>query len=301
MQAPEWRRYRQRIAGLLAGFLLSLPFHASVADTDTDTDTVRIGWSGWPDAEFVTRLAERVLVDEMGQSVELVQTDIAPQYQGLVLGDIDVMLMAWLPDTHADYLERVGGSVTDLGVLYDHARLGWAVPEYVPADQLATIDDLADEQVRERLGGVITGIDPGAGLTRLSQQALEAYGLDGYELDISSDQGMTEALGKAVAAEDWIVVTGWSPHWMFAAWDLRYLEDPEGILGGIERIHALAGGDFYRDNPAAATMLARMWIPLDALQEAMHEARETSPEAAVDAFIEAYPERIRYWVTGAID
>lgn len=277
--------------------MLLLPVSAGIAGDGT----VRIGFSGWPDAEFVTHLAERVLVNEMDQSVELVRTDIAPQYQGLAGGDIDVMLMAWMPDTHADYLERVGDAVVDLGMLYDHARLGWAVPSHVPEEEVSSIADLADDAVRERLGGVITGIDPGAGLTRLSRLALDAYELDGYDLDVSSDKGMTDALASAMEAGEWIVVTAWNPHWMFAAWDLRYLEDPQGALGGHERIHVLARDGFYRDNIEAATMLSRMWIPLEALETAMYRARRDSLEAAVDAFIEANPERIRYWVTGRID
>ena len=50
---------------------------------------------------------------------------------------------------------------------------------------------------------------------------------------------MTAALRRAARRDEWIVVTGWSPHWMFAKWKLRYLEDPKGVLGGLERVHAL--------------------------------------------------------------
>src|SRR5690625_6596020 len=90
---------------LLAGFL----------PTPADAQDVRIGWSAWADAEFVAKLSEEILSSRMDQNVELIQTDIAPQYQGVANGDIDVMVMAWLPDTHADYMDSVGADLVKIG------------------------------------------------------------------------------------------------------------------------------------------------------------------------------------------
>jgi glycine betaine/proline transport system substrate-binding protein len=264
-------------------------------------DPVRIGWTAWSDAEFITKLTAKIIEDRLDREVELIQTDIAPQYQGLASGDIDMMMMAWLPGTHEDYMDAVGSDIVSLGILYGYARLGWAVPTYIPEDQLSSIADLNNEEVREMLDGTITGIDPGAGLTRLSQQAIEDYGLDGYELQISSGAGMTAALERAVRRDDWIVVTGWSPHWKFGAYDLRYLEDPEGTLGSFERVHAMARQGFYQDDPEVALMVSRIILDLEALQVAMFYAQENSYEEAVDRFIEDHGEMVDYWVTGQID
>ncbi len=281
---------------LVATLVLSLGLALSAY-----ADTVRIGWTAWSDAEFITKLAAQVIEDRLGQDVELIQTDIAPQYQGLASGDIDVMLMAWLPGTHEDYMEAVGSDIVSLGILYGYARLGWAVPAYIPEDELGSIADLADPDVRRKLNGTITGIDPGAGLTRLSQQAIEDYGLDGYELQISSGAGMTAALARAIRRDEWIVVTGWSPHWKFGAHELRYLEDPEGTLGSFERVHAMARQGFYQDNPEAALLLSRIHLDLDELQDAMFYAQENSYEEAVARFIEQHGNVIDYWVTGSLD
>ena len=263
-------------------------------------DTIKIGWTAWSDAEFVTKLAQRILEDRMGYKVVLLQTDIAPQYQGLATGSIDVMLMSWQPTTHEDYINKTCTDVVNLGLLYTHARLGWAVPDYIPEDQVSSITDLSNAQVREKLDGTITGIDPGAGLTRLSKQAVEEYGLDDYDLQLSSGAGMTAALERAIRRNEWIVVTAWSPHWKFGAYDLRYLEDPKGVLGGFERVHALARKGFYQENIKAGAFFSRMQIPIDELQAAMYDARETSYEKAVSEYIENNPERIEYWITGEL-
>ena len=284
----------KRMIGLIAAIGLAF----GTVSTAHGQDTVRIGWTAWSDAEFVTKLAQRILEEHMDQEVELVQTDIAPQYQGVASGDIDVMLMSWLPGTHSDYMDKVGGNVVNLGMLYDHAKLGWIVPDYIPEDQISSIEDLKNDSVREKLDGTITGIDPGAGLTRLSKEAVEEYGLDGYNLQTSSGAAMTAALERAANNDEWIVVTGWSPHWKFGAWDLRYIDDPKGVLGSWERIHAIAREGFYQDNIDAATMLSRMWIPIDDLQAAMYEARESSYEEAVNNYIDDNGDRVEYWVSG---
>lgn len=285
---------------MLPAWRIALPAAALVcaliAGPAAAREPVRIGWTAWADGVFVTRLAERLIERELDWPVELVRAGIAEQYQGIADGRLDVMLMSWQPRTHAPYVQRIAGRTEDLGVLYDGGRLGWAVPEYVPRDAIASIADLKTAEVRERLGGRIVGIDPGSGLMRLSHRAVEAYDLDGYTLEAGSGPAMSDTLAQAIEAGDWAVVTAWSPHWIFAAFDLRYLDDGQGVMGGAEQIHALARTDFYADAPAVARLLGRMWLPRQELEQALLTAHEESVTAAVEEYIANHPERIAYWV-----
>lgn len=205
------------------------------------------------------------------------------------------------------------------------ARLGWAVPSYIPEDQLGSIPDLRGKAVGGQLSNTIIGIDAGAGIVRLSREALQKYNLqdkttgasrvtvrnveirdadydysDEYELSISSAKDMTNALIKARANEDWIVVTGWTPHWMFAAYDMRFLDDPKGVFGKDQRVVALARPEFSQDEPKAAAFIARMHIPLDDLNKALLDAQRSSEDQAVVNFIKNHAKRIDYWVTGKL-
>lgn len=263
--------------------------------------TVKIGAVAWADAEFVSTLAKTIIDERIdGVQAEITQLDIAPLFQGLAKGDLDVTLNVWLPGTHADYWERIGKDVVQLGVVYTDAKLGWVVPSYVPEDQVASIADLKKDEVKEKLKGKVQGIDPGAGLTRLSKEALDKYALEGYELVTASDAAMTAALDRAIRREDWIVATAWSPHWMFGAHKLRYIADPENALGGVERVYTVARKDFQNEHPEAAAFLIRMHLPIADLEAAMFDARETSIEAAVKKYIENNEARVNYWVTGEI-
>lgn len=284
---------------IILGLALGLAIGTANA---ADKKPIRIGWTAWSDAEAVTKLAARILETRMHQPVKLVLLDIGIQYQGLAKGDIDAMLMSWLPLTHKPYMDKVRDKVVNLGPIYTRARLGWVVPDYIPKNQLNSIEDLKKTKVGRKLSHQIIGIDPGAGLMQASEKAVKDYGLDRYRLVSSSGAGMTAALSRAIKRKKWIVVTGWSPHWMFARWKLRYLKDPKGSLGGRERIHALVRKNFYQDFPVQVTeFLTRMFIPLPELESIMAEANSTTYEKAVDDYIKQHPKRVYYWVTGKID
>lgn len=282
---------------LLGCLLLALALVLPAARAATP---LRLGWTAWSDGVFVTELAARLIEDRLGHPVERVRAGIAEQYQGLATGRIDASLMSWQPRTHGPYLDRVGPRLEDLGVLYQDARLGWAVPAYVPIERIRSFEDLRDAANRERLGGRIIGIDPDSGLMRLSRAALIEYQLDEYRLEAGTGPSMNAAIDAAVAAREWFVVTAWSPHPMFAAHDLRYLEDPRGTLGGPEQVHAVAREGLHLDHPAVVGLLTRMWLPLAELEAALLDAERRSVEQAVERYIEAHPERIEYWLSGEL-
>lgn len=284
-------RCRKFLSVLLLLALGMMPVHAEPA-------TVKIGWTAWADAEFVTKLVRRLIEEHLGHRVELTLLDIALQYQGVARGDLDLMLMAWLPDTHADYWERYGTNVVDLGVLYEGARLGWVVPEYIPEDAVHAIHDLRKPEVADRLHRQIYGIDPGAGLMRLSESARNIYRLKEYTLIASSGAAMTAMVERAWRRKRWIVATAWRPHWMFHEWRLRFLDDPEKALGGKEQIHALGRPGLSRELPKITAMISRVSLSLDEVERAMARARQTDFEEAVSEYIREHENRVQYWVTG---
>lgn len=240
-------------------------------------------------------MAKQLIEDRTDYNVELQMASIGVQYQGVANGDLDGMMMAWLPKTHEDYWNRFQDQVDNLGPIYENARLGWVVPNSVPKDKLSSIEDLKDPEIRKKLDGRIQGIDPGAGLMQLSEKAVPAYGLDDYDLVASSGAAMTAALERAEQRDEWIVVTGWTPHWMFGRWDLRFLDDPKGTLGGAEHIDVVVRKGFKEDYPEVATFLSNYRIELEELQTAMYDAQETSYEEAIQTYIDEHSDQIDGW------
>ena len=87
----------------------------------------------------------------------------------------------------------------------------------------------AKKPVGEQINYTITGIDAGAGIMSSTEKAISDYQLDknNWQLQPSSTAAMTSTLAKAIKDKRPIVVTGWTPHWMFTKFDLKFLEDPK--------------------------------------------------------------------------
>lgn len=255
------------------------------APSGGDLGEVRIGWIAWDECIATTYLWKRILEDE-GYSVSLTQLDAAPVYAGLAAGDIDFFTDAWLPTTHEDYWNEYGDQLEDINVWYDKGTLELTVPTYL--EDINSIADLKGNA--DMFGGVIVGIEPGAGLTRLTREAvMPGYELDGYELLEGSTPAMLAELDRAIDREEPIVVTLWRPHWVYAAHDLKDLDDPQGLFGEGDKMHILARLGFSEDFPAVAGWLANFRMDDDSLaklsQFVIDDYGSGREEEAVEAWL----------------
>lgn len=200
-------------------------------------------FNGWPEGEAASYLW-KIILEDKGYDVELEYADAGPVFAGLSTGDYDVALDGWLPLTHADYVEEYS-DVVDLGSWNEDAVLTLAVNEDAP---ITSIDELAANA--DAFGNRIVGIEPGAGLTKATQeQVIPTYGLENMEFITSSTPAMLAELSAAIDAGENIVVTLWRPHWAYDEFPIRDLEDPEGTLGAEESIHTMARPGFEDDYP----------------------------------------------------
>lgn len=204
----------------------------------------------WDCATASSYLVKAAMEEKLGIAVELLPVTAAAMWAAIASGDADATVAAWLPMTHASYAKKMKGKFEDLGPLVSGARLGWAVPDYVTVTSMKDVGKHARE-----FNNTITGIDAGAGLMELSEKAMKTYGLTSMVLQDGSGATMAAALGDAIRRKEWIVVTAWSPHWMFGRWNLRYLDDPEKTLGGSESINTIVRSGLKQDNPEAYSFL----------------------------------------------
>ncbi len=255
---------------------------------------VKLAYVEWDCATASTNIARAVLQERMGYEVEIIPVAAAVMWQAVSTGDVDGMVTAWLPVTHADYLAKVKDKVVDLGPIVGGAKLGWAVPKYVTAESIADLNQYAD-----KLSGKIIGIDPGAGLMGLSEKVMTEYGLDKLELMEGSGATMTAALGDAIKNKEWIVVTAWSPHWLFGRWDMKYLADPKGVLGGEETINTIVRKGLDKDMPEVYAFLDKFaYADAGQLQTVMawNQEEGVDPYDSAKRFINENKELVDGWL-----
>lgn len=158
----------------------------------------------------------------------------------------------------------------------------------------------ADVKYGEEMDYEITAIEPGAGVVQAAEDATEEYdNLDGWEVVTSSSGAMATELGSAIDAEEPIVVTGWSPHWKFAEYDLKYLDDPEGVFGEAETINTFVREGLEDDAPEAYEVLDNFFWDADDLEEVMLEvSNDVDPADAAADWIEENDDKVSDWIDG---
>lgn len=275
---------------LLIGAAVAVGLSTAMA---ADKGTLKIGYvNGWDDSVAVTHVAAEVLQSQLNYSVELKPVEPAIMWQGVARGDLDVTLSAWMPGTHGEYYERLKDKVEVLGTNYADAKIGLIVPNYVQAKTIADLQDQAKDYE-----GKITGIDAGAGVVRRAEDAVKEYGLTNIKMMTSSGPAMATALARAIKDEKPIVVTGWIPHWMFAKWDLRFLEDPKLVFGAAERIDTVANPKLKEKAADAAAMLSKLsWGPSDVGAVMLAIRDGAKPEQAAKDWVAANPDKVKAWL-----
>jgi glycine betaine/proline transport system substrate-binding protein len=261
-------------------------------DAAEDNKEISIALIAWEEAIATTAMWE-VILEEKGYDVTVTDVDVAPAFQGVANGDVDLYLDTWLPATHEQYWNDYGDDLEDLGSWYDNAILTLTVPTYM--EDVNSIPDLLDHA--DELDNRIVGIDPGAGLTETTQNsAMPGYGLDDeFELVTSSGAAMLAELDSAVADEDPIVVTLWRPHPVYGEHDLKDLEDPEGLMGEAESIHAVGRTGFTEDFPDLAEWIGEWTLDddeLTTLETLTLDEYEDDPQEGARIWLSENPEFI---------
>jgi glycine betaine/proline transport system substrate-binding protein len=286
-----------RIGFILCGLLaVALVLSAGCTGTEnadaqsSEQKSISIGYVLW-DSEIASTNVVKQVFEKAGYDVTITAVDAAPLYQAVANGDVDCTVSAWLPRTQEAYMDEYGDQLDFVGKNLEGAKIGLVVPTYVTIDSIEEMNE-----VKDKFDGKIVGIDAGAGVVKNTEDAIEAYDLD-YDLVYSSSAGMASALKKSVDRAEWVVVTGWTPHWKFSRWDLKYLDDPKGVFGGEEYLGTLARTGLAEDDPEAYAILQRFhWTPED-MESVMLDIEEgMSHEDAAKKWIDAHPDQVDAWL-----
>lgn len=158
-----------------------------------------------------------------------------------------------------------------------------------------------DKPLGEQINYTITGIDAGAGIMLSTQNAIKDYKLDDYnwQLQTSSTAAMTSTLEKAIKDKRPIVVTGWTPHWMFTKFDLKFLKDPKNVYGDAENINTMVRKGLKKDMPSAYTVLDRFNWTAEEMSDVMLQVNDgTDPKKAARKWIKDNPDKVKKWTDG---
>ncbi len=240
----------------------------------SDGKTITFGVTPWTSTVPPTKVA-KLLLEDMGYTVEEKNADAGGVYTGLSRGDLDVFMDAWLPDMHANYMNRYSSQIEDLAVSYTEGELGWVIPSNVEG-----IDSIEDLKGKEDLfGGKVYGIEEGAGMTVTSKEMIEEYGLD-LEYVASSEGGMLAQASKLMKSGEPVLFLGWRPHPMFVDYDLKVLKDPKGFFKTSE-VHVVVNNDLKEEAPEVHEFLSNWSMPVEDIEEMIVKIEDGADEEEV--------------------
>ncbi|MFC4735051.1 glycine betaine ABC transporter substrate-binding protein [Bacillus daqingensis] len=257
-------------------------------DYSPEGQEIELTYVAWESELASTNVIAKVL-EEAGYDVTLTVVEQAPMWVSVANGDADGFVGAWLPSDMASEYEQYGDDMVDLGANLEGSRTGLAVPDYM---DITSIDELSSDVVDE-----IIGIDAGAGIMMSTEEVVDVYDLD-IDASPSSDAAMTAALDAAIDNEDPIVVTAWQPHWKFNSYDIRFLEDPEGVYEEEEEIRTMVREGLEEDHPVAFDILDNFYWDADDMNEVMLDVAENDMEIedAAQQWIDNNRETVDEWL-----
>ena len=191
---------RIRAVALLVGLWSALAAGGAAAAEPPACRTVRFAEVGWTDIAATTALAARLL-QGLGYEAETRLVTVPQAYAAMKAKRVDVFLGNWMPTMAGDRQPFVDdGSVEVVGVNLEGAKFTLAVPADLYEAGLRTFGDIA--RFREALRGKIHGIEPGNDGNRLILDMIrkDMFGLKGFELVESSEQGMLTQVEHAPSA-----------------------------------------------------------------------------------------------------
>jgi len=284
-------------------FMFAMPVNAA-------KDSVKLAYVNWSSAIASTNLIKAVLQQKMGDHCAIQEMAADEAWSAVAEGEVDGMLCAWLPLLHEHYKKEYKDEVVDLGPNLEGTKSGLVVPNislgrqtagsgqinepYIKADSIADLNNY-----KKKFNYKIVGIDPEAGVMKRAEEAMEAYGLDEYNLVQGSEKTMTKALDRAVSRQEWIVVTGWIPHWKFARWELKFLDDPKNVFGESGNINTIVRQGLKQDKPEVYELLNNFYMEPEELEKLMiwiHDKGGKYPYEQALRYVRTNEDQVNSWI-----
>jgi len=288
-------RLRKRgllVAGAMAVLLLAAAACSDVSSSsssaasgsgevpDNSGTTINFSVSPWQGSAANVAIAQKLLEDQLGYTVETTDIDEYAQFPALANGDLDATLEVW-PSGHAkDYKKYIesGNGVVDGGLLGVTGQIGWWIPTYLLTDhpELATWEGIKGNEAMfqsSESGDAGQLLDGDPSYVTFDQNIADNLGLNLKVVYAGSEAAELTELKTAYNAQKPILMYFWTPHWAQEKYDLTMVELPE-VTPECEQA-AADGTDAY----ACA-------YPQDDLYKAFNQDLQTKAPAAF-AFLSA--------------
>lgn len=289
---------------ILKAPLLALGLIAvSTASYAGECSTIRFSDVGWTDITATTA-ATTVVVEALGYEADVKVLSVPVTYTSLANNDIDVFLGNWMPTMEADIAPyRAAGTVETVATNLTGAKYTLAVSKSAYDAGLKSFADIA--KFRDSLKGKIYGIEAGNDGNRLILDMIAAdnFGLKGFDVVESSEQGMLAMVARLAKKNEHIVFLGWEPHPMNSNFEMAYLSGGDEVFGpnfGGAEVMTNTRKGYVQECKNVGALLKNLKFSLAMENEIMGAILNDGedPEKAAEAWLKANPASLDVWLKG---
>jgi glycine betaine/proline transport system substrate-binding protein len=287
----------------MRSLLFVCAFSALAAPAYATCDKVVFSDVGWTDITATTA-ATSIVLTALGYETETKVLSVHVTYTGLAEGDIDVFLGNWMPTMEADIAPyREAGTVETVRVNLEGAKYTLATNAKGAEIGIKDFADIATH--KDALDGKIYGIEPGNDGNRLILDMIAAgtFGLTGFEVVESSEQGMLAQVARADQRGEPVVFLGWEPHPMNSSFALTYLSGGDDVFGpnfGGAVVATNTRKGYVAECPNTGKFLQNLGFSLQMENEIMGAILNDGKDPAVAAkeWLAANPAMWAGWLDG---
>ncbi len=283
--------------------LSALVLSAVAGTAAADCGTVTFSDVGWTDITATTA-ATSVVLEALGYDTDIKILSVPVTYVGLSEGDVDVFLGNWMPTMEADIATyRDAGTVDTVRANLEGAKYTLAVNSVAKSLGIKDFADIAAQA--DALNGKIYGIEPGNDGNRLIQSMIDgdAFGLKGFEVVESSEQGMLAQVERATRKDQPFIFLGWEPHPMNANFDMGYLTGGDDFFGpnlGGATVYTNTRAGYVAECPNVGALLNNLSFTLAMENQIMGAILNdgTDPADAASAWLKGNADVLGPWLSG---
>ena len=283
--------------------LSTLALIAAGSIAAADCGKVTFSDVGWTDITATTAATTYVL-EALGYDTDIKVLSVPVTYTAMAEGDVDVFLGNWMPTMEGDIAPyRDAGTVDTVRENLEGAKYTLAVNKAAMDMGIKDFADIATH--KDALEGKIYGIEPGNDGNRLIMDMIDgdAFGLKGFEVVESSEQGMLAQVARADKKGEPVVFLGWEPHPMNANFDMGYLTGGDDYfgpnLGGATVLTNTRAG-YVEECTNVGALLKNLKFTLAMENEIMGAILNDGedPQDAAEAWLKANPDAFMAWLDG---
>ncbi|WP_137700160.1 choline ABC transporter substrate-binding protein [Marimonas lutisalis] len=275
----------------------------ALAGSHSACGTVTFSDVGWTDITATTAATTTVL-KALGYETDVKVLSVPVTYTAMAEGDVDVFLGNWMPTMEADIAPyREAGTVDTVRENLEGAKYTLATNAKGAEMGIKDFADIAAQA--EALDSTIYGIEPGNDGNRLIMDMIaeDAFGLKGFEVKESSEQGMLAQVERATKKGEPVVFLGWEPHPMNANFDLTYLTGGDDWFGpnlGGATVYTNTRAGYVEECKNVGALLGNLKFTLAMENEIMGAILNDgeAPEDAAAAWLKANPDAWQAWLDG---